>query len=126
MKVWLLIASLAGSAAPAFAAADAPAPIISVQDVGRYLGRCMHEHGLSAGREGRDVTVRMSFRRDGSIIGEPRVTYLRKISDPDEQKRFVPSLLLALKACLPVPIQPGLGSAIAGDPLAIRFLYDPD
>ncbi|MBY0612286.1 MAG: hypothetical protein K2P80_08875 [Beijerinckiaceae bacterium] len=99
---------------------------MTVQDVGRYLGRCMHEHGLQAGREGRDVTVRMSLRRDGTLIGQPRITYLRPISDPEEQKRFLPSLLLALKACLPVPIEPGLGSVLAGDPLAIRFLYDPD
>ena len=86
----------------------------------------MHEHGLSAGKEGKDVTVRMSFRRDGTIIGEPRITYLRTISDPGERKRFVQSLLLALKTCLPVPIELQLGNAIAGDPLAIRFLYEPD
>ena len=102
-----------------------PRMLETLQSVGNYLSRCMEEHGLDHGSAGRDVTLRMSLRRDGYLVGPPKITYLRTIPSEEERNHFVQSLLLALKACLPVPITPSLGGAIAGNPLAIRFLFEP-
>ena len=102
-----------------------PRTLETLQSVGNYLFRCMDEHGLDHGRAGREVTLRMSLRRDGYLVGPPRITYLRTIQSEEERDHFVQSLLLALKACLPMPITPSLGGAIAGNPLAIRFLFEP-
>ncbi len=107
--------------------AEPQAPIREIKkigDIAGYFGGCFQKQGLEIGKSGKEITLRLSLRKDGSLIGAPRITYLRKISSPQEQNLFLESLQLALKACLPVPISEALGNVVAGRPLAIRFIYE--
>jgi hypothetical protein len=82
------------------------------------LTRCWH---APAGSEGSTITVGITLKRDGSIFGQPSITYSKLTGDADAQKRFVATALAALAACTPVPITDALGGAIAGRRIFIRL-----
>ncbi|MEA2839222.1 MAG: hypothetical protein QOF41_552 [Methylobacteriaceae bacterium] len=63
----------------------------------------------------------ITLRRDGTLFGQPSITYSKLAGDADTQKRFVASALAALAACTPVAITDRLGGAIAGRRFFIRF-----
>ncbi|MBV9394731.1 MAG: hypothetical protein JOZ84_09990 [Methylobacteriaceae bacterium] len=82
------------------------------------LTRCWR---TPAGSEGSTVTVGITLKRDGTIFGQPSITYSKLTGDADAQKRFVASVLASLAACTPVAITDALGGAIAGRRIFIRF-----
>ena len=67
------------------------------------------------------MTVGITLKRDGTIFGQPSITYSKLTGDADAQKRFVASVLASLAACTPVAITDALGGAIAGRRIFIRF-----
>ncbi|MCJ2135710.1 hypothetical protein MKK69_16890 [Methylobacterium sp. J-026] len=71
-----------------------------------------------------EITLRLSLRRDGSLIGPPRVTYAAGVS-ADQRTTLVRGTLDAMARCTPAHITLGLGRAIAGRPVALRFVYRP-
>jgi hypothetical protein len=75
---------------------------------------------LSEVRQGMELTMRLSFRRNGEIFGA-RLTYeTRDVSD-DERRLYYGVLLQALTRCSPLPVSESLGDAIAGRPFTFRF-----
>jgi hypothetical protein len=78
----------------------------------------------SDGAEDFEITLRLALRRDGSLIGPPRVTYAAGVAG-DQRTALVRGTLDALARCTPVHITAGLGRAIAGRPVALRFVYRP-
>jgi hypothetical protein len=82
------------------------------------LTRCWR---APAGSEGSSVTVGITLKRDGTMFGQPTITYSKLTGDVDAQKRFVASALAALAACTPVAITDALGGAIAGRRILIRL-----
>ena len=67
------------------------------------------------------MTVGITLRRDGTMFGQPSITYSKLTGEADAQKRFVAAALAALAACTPVAITDALGGAIAGRRIFIRF-----
>lgn len=115
-----IVAFVALAAAAAFApSASAQPPVSTLREVGPALTRCWE---APAGMDGHEVTLRFSLRRDGTLIGAPRITYSRLPGDDADARRFVASVLAAIADCLPVALTDELGGAIAGRPLTIRFL----
>jgi hypothetical protein len=76
------------------------------------------------GPSGQQLTVRLSFKRSGELLGRPRITYSALNGDSEAQRRFAASVLAALETCLPLPFSPALGAAIAGRPFTFRFVDD--
>lgn len=75
-----------------------------------------------AGSDGLEITLVFSVRRNGTIIGKPRVTWTKLAgADIALQKSFVGSVLAALDKSLPLPLTDSMGGAIAGRPFALRF-----
>lgn len=68
------------------------------------------------------MSVRLSFRRNGELIGAPRVTYVSAGAPPEARERFHNAIMAALERCQPLPFTSGFGGAIAGRPIAIRFI----
>ena len=58
----------------------------------------------------------------GGIIGEPRVTYSTPGVDDDTRQAYRRAIKQALDRCTPLPFSAGMGGAIAGRPIAIRFV----
>ena len=80
--------------------------------------------GRPSGADDIEITLRLALRRDGSLIGPPRVTYAAGVAG-DRRAALVRGTLDALARCTPAHITPGLGRAIAGRPVALRFVYRP-
>ena len=96
-----------------------PATLARYFDVGQALGACfVPPGGLGWGA----ITLRVSFRRDGSVFGDPRIPY-SDADSPEQKTELARSLLAALKRCTPLPLSPSLGGAIAGEIFAIRFIH---
>ena len=88
------------------------------------LGACWRPPPLDQARAGMQLTVRLAFRRDGSILGEPRFTYVSRAASKDESELYKQAVRDGLKGCAPFPFAGGLGGAVAGRPLTIRYIDD--
>ena len=73
-------------------------------------------------RHGMQMSVRLSFKRTGEIIGTPRVTYTTPDTPPEVKDAYHQAITAALERCTPMPFTSGLGGAVAGRPIAIRFV----
>jgi hypothetical protein len=102
---------------PGAHAAEA-APANTLRELYPMLTRCWR---VPPGSEGSTITVGITLKRDGTMFGQPTITYSKLAGAADAQKRFVASALAALAACTPVSITDGLGGAIAGRRIFIRF-----
>jgi hypothetical protein len=111
-------ALLLGAALLSATPAQAERTVQTLRDLGPALTACWR---APPGTEGSEVTVRFSLRRDGTLLGQPRITYSKLTGDAERQRTFIAAALGALAECLPVKISDGLGGTIAGRPLTIRF-----
>jgi hypothetical protein len=109
--------------ARAQAASDPPAPgknapANTLAEMFHSLGACLSAEG--SGQAG-EMTLRFSVRRDGALIGKPRITYSKLPEDPEARRRFMDDMAAAFDRCVPVRITAGLGGALAGRPLSLRL-----
>ncbi len=79
---------------------------------------------LGTSGSGQEATLRLAFRRDGTVLGEPRVTFYRPGAGSDGRGDFIRSIRAALAQCSPLPFSAAFGSANAGRPFNLRFI-DP-
>ena len=97
-----------------------PSPLTRYPQVATALGACWRPPAASDDANWTDITMRVSFRRNGSVNGTPRIPYVGA-GTAQAKADLAESLLGALRACVPLPFSPSLGSAIAGEIYAIRF-----
>ena len=93
----------------------------SIRDVFRTIQGCWRPPSGS-GFSGQELTVRLSFKRSGDLLGKPRITYYRAGAQTERREPFATSVREALERCTPRPVTEGLGRAIAGRIFAIRFI----
>ena len=87
-------------------------------------------HGIATGiaacwrppHDDDQVTVRVSFTRDGAVIGEPRIVYAHSSGGRADDSALAHSMVTAIRDCTPLHFSARLGSAIAGQVLDIRFI----
>jgi hypothetical protein len=115
-----VLAALAFLAASPTAAISAPANTLS--ELWRELSACIHAPGESVGSE---LTIVFALKRDGSLLGQPKITHSHLLRDADAQRAFVADAIGALAKCLPTGVTDDLGGAIAGRPLSIRIRRRP-
>jgi hypothetical protein len=68
------------------------------------------------------VTVRVAFTREGAVIGEPKIVFVRSSGGRADDSALARSMLRAIQECTPLHFSARLGSAIAGQVLDIRFI----
>jgi hypothetical protein len=73
-------------------------------------------------RPGMQMSVRLSFKRSGEIIGMPRVTYTSPDAPREARDTYHDAITHALERCTPMPFSAGLGGAVAGRPINIRYV----
>jgi hypothetical protein len=71
---------------------------------------------------GMEYTIRFAFKRDGEIIAPPRVTYASHDAPVDVRDVYRDAVNAALARCTPLHFSDGMGEAVAGRPIAIRFV----
>jgi hypothetical protein len=72
------------------------------------------------------ITVRFSFNRSGGIIGAPRMTFATAGAPADVRAAYLKAINTSLNACAPLKFSSGLGGALAGRPIAIRYVDNRD
>ncbi len=72
------------------------------------------------------MSVRFSFKRSGEIIATPRVTYATAGVSADTRAAYLKAINASLAACVPLKFTGGLGGALAGRPIAIRYVDNRD
>jgi hypothetical protein len=100
-------------------------PLERLHDVGPAFAQCLQSPSLprlsQPGRH-REVTFLFSFRRDGSLIAPPRLTYSDPPAQAGNEPPFADAARAAIMGCVPLPFTPRFASAIAGRPFAVRII----
>ena len=116
-------ATLAAVAAATGAAAQkAPAPINTLTALGAALQACWLPPAGDVSRPGMQITVQMAFRRNGTLFGQPRITFESAGASDDERLAYRIVVADMLKRCTPLPFTDAFGNAVAGRPFTMRFM----
>jgi hypothetical protein len=67
------------------------------------------------------VTVRLSLKRNGEVLGEPLVAYENPGTSDDQRAVIRAAVAATLQRCGPLPLSAELGDIIAGHPITVRF-----
>jgi len=94
----------------------------TIGDLFAALRSCWSPPPADAAREGMQMSVRFSFKRSGEIIAVPRVTFATSGVSADTRATYLKAINASLDACLPLKFTDGLGGALAGRPIAIRYV----
>jgi hypothetical protein len=73
-------------------------------------------------RHGMQYTIRFAFKRDGEVMAPPRVTYASHDAPEEVRDVYRDAVNAALDRCVPLHLSDGMGGAVAGRPIAIRFV----
>jgi len=115
--------SIALLLAPLILSADAKgAPANTLRELYTALGECVK---APEGLPGSEITVVFSLKRDGSLLGRPRISHAKLLGDTSAQKEFVRNVLSAFDKCLPLSLTEGLGGAVAGRSMYFRVVSRP-
>jgi hypothetical protein len=94
----------------------------TIGDLFAALRSCWSPPPAESAREGMQMSVRFSFRRSGEIIATPRLTYSTAGVPADTRAAYLKAINASLDACMPLKFTGGLGGALAGRPIAIRYV----
>jgi hypothetical protein len=94
----------------------------TIGDLFAALRSCWSPPPADAAREGMQMSVRFSFKRSGEIIAAPRMTYSTAGVPADTRATYLKAINTSLDACVPLKFSGGLGGALAGRPIAIRYV----
>jgi hypothetical protein len=106
------------------AAEQAPAQLNTMKDMGTALQACWIPPPIEQARPGMQITVMMSFKRDGALLGQPRITFESAGATDDERLAYRLAVAAMLKRCTPLRFTEALGNAVAGRPFTMRFRDD--
>jgi hypothetical protein len=98
----------------------------NIGDLFAALRSCWTPPPADAARAGMQMSVRFSFKRSGEMIGAPRLTYATEGVPADTRATYLKAINSSLDACVPLKFSGGLGGAIAGRPIAIRYVDNRD
>lgn len=94
----------------------------TIGDLFAELRSCWSPPPADDAREGMQMSVRFSFKKSGQIIAEPRITYATAGVPADVRSSYFKAITSSLEACTPLRFTSGLADALAGRPIAIRYV----
>jgi hypothetical protein len=112
----------ASDAARAQPEREPPEKLGTIRAVFAALRGCWVPPVKEDSRPGTQLSVRLSFKRNGEIFGKPRVTYVTPGIPARVRQAYWEAVGAALERCTPLAFTNGLGGALAGRPFAIRFV----
>jgi hypothetical protein len=98
----------------------------TIGDLFAALRSCWSPPPSDVARGGMQMSVRFSFKRSGEIIATPRVTYATAGVPADTRAAYLKAINASLTSCVPLKFTSGLGGALAGRPIAIRYVDNRD
>jgi hypothetical protein len=97
-------------------------PLDSIGEMYAALRACWMPPPKDSARHGMEYTVRFAFKRGGEIMAPPRVTYSSHDAPAEVRDGYRDAVNAALARCTPLHFSDGMGGAVAGRPIAIRFV----
>jgi hypothetical protein len=113
---WLVAALLLTATFPARAQ---PAQVNTIADVFARLRTCWRPP--SRANPGIDITVIVSFNRDGDILGRPRISHESERATDNDRLMYRIAVMETLQRCTPMPFTDSMAGAIAGRPFSFQF-----
>ena len=98
----------------------------TIGDLFAALRSCWSPPPADVAREGMQMSVLFSFKRSGEIIAAPRVTYSTRDVPQQTRDLYRRAITASLDACMPLKFTGGLGGALAGRPIMIRYVDNRD
>ncbi|MBR1190762.1 hypothetical protein [Bradyrhizobium sp. AUGA SZCCT0160] len=98
----------------------------SIGDLFAALRSCWTPPPADSAREGMQMSVRFSFKRSGEFIAAPRLTFATAGVPADTRAIYLKAINASLDACKPLKFTGELGGALAGRPIAIRYVDNRD
>ena len=98
-----------------------PAQVDTIKDVFARLRTCWKPPPPGRANPDMDITVIVSFNRDGNIFGHPKITYESAQATDNDRLLYRIAVMETLQRCTPMPFTQGMAGAVAGHPFAVRF-----
>jgi hypothetical protein len=116
----LSIGAIVGVAAQNSSATTTPTTIYNAREVRAVVTACWNALGEAAPPLAQ-VSVRVSFDRDGNVFGQPRITYANPA--PSEEGRIAVRVAVAqaLARCVPLPLGDIFRNIVAVHPISVRL-----
>jgi len=115
--IWFAAALLLSSSC----AQAEPGQVNTIRDVIAKLRTCWKPPPASRANPGIDITVIVSFNRNGDILGHPKITYESEQATDNDRLMYRIAVMEALQRCTPMPFTEGMAGAVAGRPFAVQF-----
>jgi hypothetical protein len=96
----------------------------SIREMFTVLRACWVPPPIAEARHGMEYTIRFAFKRDGTMIAPPRMTYSSHEAPAATRDVYRDAIDAALKRCTPLHFSEGMARAVTGRPIAIRFVDD--
>jgi hypothetical protein len=94
----------------------------NIGDLFAALRSCWTPPQADSSKEGMQMTVRFSFKRSGDLIGPPRMTFSTAGAPAEVRETYLKAINDSIDACVPLKFTGNLGGALAGRPIAIRYV----
>jgi hypothetical protein len=98
----------------------------SIGDLFAALRACWTPPPTDVARQGMQMSVRFSFKKSGEMIAPPRLTFATDGASADTRSAYLKAINASLDGCLPLKFTGNLGGALAGRPIAIRYVDNRD
>jgi hypothetical protein len=98
----------------------------NIGDLFAALRSCWTPPQGDSAKEGMQMTVRFSFKRSGDLVGPPRLTFATAGAPAEVRNTYFKAINDSIDACMPLKFTGNLGGALAGRPIAIRYVDNRD
>ena len=98
----------------------------TIGDLFAALRSCWSPPPADVAREGMQMSVLFSFNKSGAMIAPPRMTFATQGAPADIRNTYLKAINASLSSCEPFKFTAGLGDAIAGRPIMIRYVDNRD
>jgi hypothetical protein len=98
-----------------------PGQLNTLDDIRHALNKCWVWPSLADSSGNMDLTIMLSFRANGDLLGG-RITHVARAVSDDERALYYVALETMIRSCSHLPVSKGLGAAIAGRPFIFRIV----
>jgi hypothetical protein len=101
---------------------EATHPVDTIRAMFAALRACWVPPPPDQARHGMQYTLLFALKRDGALIGPPRRTYSSHDAPAAVRDVYAKAADAAIDRCTPLHLSTQMGNAIAGRPIAVRFV----
>ena len=94
-------------------------PLTSMDEVSVALQRCWSKTAFA--QQDASVTLRFSFKRDGTLLGRPQRSAIVFSGGPDQRRAFINAAIKAVNECVPLDFSPKIVEGVPGRVFSMEF-----